>query len=114
MLVVEDEALVAMFVEDLLTGMGCVVVDVAGTLERGLALASSFAPRIDGAILDVNLGGTKVFPIADLLTERGVRFVFATGYGQAGLEPRYADHAVLTKPYSRDALDRLLIATLAA
>jgi len=106
LLVVEDETLVAMLVEDFLTDLGCVVVDVAGTLEQGLAAASSGA--IDGAILDVNLGGAKVFPIADVLAERGVRFVFATGYGPGGVEPRYADRAIIAKPFRREALERVL------
>ncbi len=112
MLVVEDEALVAMFVEDMLTAMGCIVVDVAGTLERGLALVDSSAVAIDAAILDVNLGGTKVFPIADRLDRLGVPFVFATGYGPAGMEPRYAGHAIIAKPFRREALESLLVATL--
>ena len=110
LLVVEDETLVAMLVEDFLTDMGCVVVDVAGTLEQGLIAASAGA--IDGAILDVNLGGAKVFPIADVLAERGVRFVFATGYGPGGVEPRYADRAIIAKPFRREALERVLTAAL--
>lgn len=113
MLVVEDEALVAMLVEDLLTDLGCVVVDVAGTLEQGLAAAESRAPSIDGAILDINLGGSKVFPIADALQARGVRFIFATGYGTAGIEPRYADHTVLAKPFRREDLAKALVAAMA-
>ncbi len=112
MLVVEDEALVAMLVEDILAELGCVVVDVAGTLETGLAAAKASASSIDGAILDINLGGAKVFPIADLLQARGVKFVFATGYGVAGIEPRYASSPVLAKPFQREALEELLVATL--
>ena len=112
MLVVEDEALVAMLVEDILTDLGCVVVHVAGTLEDGLAAARISAPSIDGAILDINLGGSKVFPIADVLEAHGVKFLFATGYGPGGLEPRYADHAVLAKPFQREVLEELLIAQL--
>jgi CheY-like chemotaxis protein len=111
MLVVEDEALVAMMVEDMLTDFGCVVVDVAGTLEQGLALAKADEPPIDGAILDVNLGGSKVFPIAEALEARGLKFVFATGYGRAGLESRFADRAVIAKPFGRDALESLMKAT---
>ena len=112
MLVVEDEALVAMLVEDLLTDLGCVVVDVAGTLEDGLIAAQTAAPSIDGAILDINLGDAKVFPIAELLLAHGVKFVFATGYGRDGLDPRYAEHAVLAKPFRRDALEKALVATM--
>ena len=112
MLVVEDEALIAMLVEDILTDLGCVVVDVAGTLEGGLAAAEQTASSIDGAILDINLGGAKVFPIADLLKARGVKFIFATGYGVMGLDPRYADHTVLSKPFRPDVLEKILVAAL--
>ncbi len=112
MLVVEDEAMIAMLVEDLLTDLGCIVVDVAGTLEQGMALADPAASQLDGAILDINLGGEKVFPIADLLAARGVRFLFATGYGAQGVEPRYGDRPVLAKPFRRDALERALVAEL--
>ena len=114
LLVVEDEALVAMLVEDILTDLGCVVVDVIGSLEEGLAaVARTAAASIDGAILDVNLGGRKVFPIADALQERGVKFVFATGYGTNGMDPRYADCAVLAKPFQREELERMLVRVLA-
>jgi len=98
-LVVEDEALIAMLVEDFLTDLGCVVVDVAGTLAAGLALANTATLAIDGAILDINLGGEQVFPIADALVDRGIPFVFATGYGGLGLDPRFAGHPVIAKPF---------------
>jgi CheY-like chemotaxis protein len=112
MLVVEDEAIVAMLVEDLLTDLGCVVVDVAGTLEQGLVKAAGLAQKIDGAILDINLGGAKVFPIADLLKAQGVKFVFASGYGPGALEGRFADLPVIAKPFRREALENTLLATL--
>jgi DNA-binding response OmpR family regulator len=112
MLVVEDEAMVAMLVEDLLIDLGCVVVDVAGTLEQGLRAAAASASPIDGAILDVNLGGSKVFPIADVLEARGVKFIFATGYGVLGVESRYAGHKILSKPFQLRALEETLVAAL--
>lgn len=112
MLVVEDEALIAMLVEDMLTDLGCVVVDIAGTVEDGLRLATPGKATIDAAILDVNIGGEKVFPVADALTELGVPFIFATGYGTAGLAPRYASHAVVAKPFRRHALEHLLAEAL--
>ena len=112
-LVVEDEALVAMLVEDYLTDMGCIVVDVAGTFEQGMAYVQADDLPIDGAVLDVNLGNAKVFPIADALSARGVRFVFASGYGAAGLADRYVGHAVLSKPFKREALEKLLLAAMA-
>jgi CheY-like chemotaxis protein len=98
-LIVEDEALVAMLIEDYLTDLGCVVVDVAGTLSRGLELVSDPTLAIDGATLDINLAGEQVFPIADVLRRRGIPFVFATGYGTNGLVPRFAGYPVIPKPF---------------
>jgi CheY-like chemotaxis protein len=104
--VVEDEALVAMLLEDLLTDLGCTVVDIVGTIRDALSrLARTVA---DGAVLDVNLGGEKVFPVADALVQRGMPFIFATGYGRAGLDERYPSTPVLTKPYSPEALVNVL------
>ncbi len=100
--VVEDEALVAIMLEDMLIDLGCTVVGVAGNIHDALSrLVDSDA---DGAVLDVNIGGEKVFPVADALAARGTPFVFATGYGRTGLDDRYPRAPVLTKPYSRDAL----------
>jgi DNA-binding LytR/AlgR family response regulator len=88
-----------------------VVVDVAGTLARGVALAEKLA--IDGAILDINLGGEKVFPVAERLAERGVPFVFCTGYGLAGVPADFAQAPTLAKPYDQRQLHDLLITGLA-
>jgi CheY-like chemotaxis protein len=97
-LVVEDEMAVALMIEDMLTDLGHEVVGIAMRLHQGMGLAAT-AP-LDIAILDVNLNGRMSFPIADLLAERGVPFVFATGYGAAGVEDRYRDRAlVVTKPF---------------
>ena len=103
-LVIEDEALVAMLVEDFLTDLGCVVVGVAGTLTAGLELANDASLAIDGAMLDINLGGEKVFPIAEALLRRGIPFLFATGYGAQGLLPDYAGYPVIAKPFRLEPL----------
>jgi CheY-like chemotaxis protein len=112
LLVVEDEALVAMQLEDMLDELGCVVVDVAGTVSRGVALAGDAGLRLDGAILDVNLGGEQVYPVAERLAERGVPFVFCTGYGLAGISGEFAHVPTLSKPYSQRQLHDLLVAGL--
>jgi CheY-like chemotaxis protein len=112
MLVVEDETLVAMMVEDMLSDFGCVVVDVAGSVSTGLALVADPALALDGAILDVNLGGEKVYPVADALTARGVPFMFATGYGISGIAASYAHLPALAKPYEPQALERTLALVL--
>ncbi|HEY0182854.1 MAG TPA: response regulator [Rhodopila sp.] len=108
MLVIEDEILIGMLLEDLLTDMGITVLEVAATLSRGLALASDI--EADGAILDVNIGGKMVFPVADALATRGIPFVFATGYGAYGLSPRYARHNVIAKPFDPEPLQQFLLA----
>jgi CheY-like chemotaxis protein len=112
LLLVEDEALVALMVEDMLADMGCVVVDVAGSVDRGLAVANDPNAALDGAVLDVNLGGEKVYPVADALAAKGVPFVFATGYGTAGISPLYAHVPALAKPYEAHTLQAALLALL--
>lgn len=107
-LIVEDEALVAMTAEMAVEDAHGVVVGPAATLEDGLALAR--ANDIDAAVLDVNLHGEKSFPIADLLVERGVPFVFTTGYDTAGW---HGAALKLAKPYSEDALCEALRTLLA-
>ena len=112
LLVVEDEAMIAMALEDLLGSLGCVVVDVAGTVSRGVALANCTSLTIDGAILDVNLGGEKVYPVAESLAARGVPFVFCTGYGPGGLAKGFDHVPTLAKPYEPQQLEDLLISTM--
>ena len=82
-LVVEDEMMVSMLIEDMLSDLGCAVVGPASRLDEAIALVNS--STIDCAVLDVNLGGQPIFPVADLLREKGAPFAFATGYGDAGL-----------------------------
>jgi CheY-like chemotaxis protein len=112
LLLVEDEALVAMMVEDMLSELGCVVVDVAGSVSRGLELASDAALALDGAILDVNLGGEKVYPVAAALEARGVPFIFATGYGVAGIADTFSHVPALAKPYEARGLERMISSTI--
>jgi CheY-like chemotaxis protein len=96
-LIVEDEMLVAMNIEDMLLEMGHEVAGIAGRLEPALALARDAA--FDAALLDVNLAGDRSFPVADLLIERGIPFLFATGYGLGGIDDKYRDRPVLQKPF---------------
>jgi len=113
--VVEDEALVLINLEDILEQLGWNVAAQAMRLSEAEQLATS-VEAIDVAILDVNLGGARVFPVAQILRERGVPILFATGYGRDGLPPEWDDHAVIVKPYSQteveQALDRLLGASV--
>jgi len=105
-LVVEDEALVSMLVEDMLTDLGCAIVGPAAEIEEALKLAGS--ADIDAALLDVNLGGRPIFPVADALKARGVPFAFASGYGEAGLTEDHKGATVLQKPFREADLRRVL------
>jgi CheY-like chemotaxis protein len=105
-LLVEDEGLVAMMLEDLLEDLGC---EVAGSLASvGAALAWIEAGgSADMALLDVNLSGEPVFPVADALKARGVPYAFATGYDE-GHDPRFKDAPLLGKPIRQERLEALL------
>jgi DNA-binding response OmpR family regulator len=95
-LLVEDESLVAALAEDILLDAGCEVV-LAMDLKEALVLAAD--ERIELAILDVNLGSARSYPVAEILRERAVPFIFATGYGRVGLDEAYRDTPVVQKPY---------------
>lgn len=95
MLLVEDESLIAMLAEDMLLDLGCEVV-VAMRFDRALNHART--ERFDLAVLDINLGDARSYPIADLLHERGVPFLFATGYDPAVVPPPHGAVAVCQKP----------------
>lgn len=95
-LVVEDEPLVAMLIEDLLLELGCKVVGPAGTVAQALALADT---RLDGALLDVNLGVEQSYPVADKLAADGVPFAFVTGYGRHGLTGQHTERPTIPKPF---------------
>lgn len=105
-LVVEDEMMVSMLIEDMLGDLGCEVIGPASRIEDALVLVDSAA--IDCAVLDVNLGGQPIFPLADILRERGAPFAFATGYGDAGLREADRGTPVLQKPFREIDLARVL------
>jgi CheY-like chemotaxis protein len=84
-LVAEDEALVAFQLEDMLAELGCAVIGPASRVGQALDLLGR--ERVDAAVLDVNVAGELVYPVADALTAQGLPYIFATGYGAAGLTP---------------------------
>lgn len=96
-LIVEDEMTIAMMLEDMLDALGHHAVAVAARLPQALELAKTC--EFDLAILDVNLDGQTSFPVAATLRQRKIPFLFATGYGTAGIDPDYADARVLKKPF---------------
>ena len=108
-LLVEDEAMIAVMVEQMLGELGAEVVGVASNLDQALALCATVV--CDAAVLDVNLGGAAVFPAAEVLARRGIPVVFATGYGHGVIGPQHLCH-VIEKPYTRDRLARALAAAL--
>jgi PAS domain S-box-containing protein len=103
MMIVEDEALVAMAMSDLMTELGFEVVGPFGKIVD--AIAALKEGGIDAAILDVNLGGELVYPLAEALAEEGVPFIFVTGYGVESIDRRFANRRVLQKPIERQALE---------
>ncbi len=111
-LVVEDETIVAMLLEQMLEELGCIVAGVAGQLSAAAELAMH--ADIDVAILDMNLGGQRVDPVAEVLAARDVPFVFASGYGEEGLPPAWRGRPVLPKPFRLDQLKDALIGVAAA
>ena len=96
-LLVEDEAIIAMTAEDMLEELGCIVAATAPNLEEAFACVEQHA--FDVALLDINLNGQQSLPVAARLREKGTPFVFTTGYGAAGSGADYADVPLVTKPY---------------
>jgi CheY-like chemotaxis protein len=105
-LVIEDEVIVGMMVEDMLTELGCEVTAIATHFTQALELARTAA--VDFAVLDVNLNGKQSFPIADTLAARGIPFAFATGYGGKALSGSYADTPTLQKPFQVEDMAAVL------
>lgn len=102
--VVEDEALVAMNLEDMLFELGCTIVGPAMHMDRANRMLDE-GFEADVAILDVNVGGQMIFPFARRLAERGMPMVFATGYGRSGLPEDFHDRPILQKPYTLDDVE---------
>lgn len=115
-LVIEDESLVAMLLETILEDMGCAVVGPESNIDDGLTAATTEG-GLDAALLDVNVAGREVFPVAEALKARGVPFVFSTGYGEAGLPEHWRGYPTIQKPFTegaiRDALMKAMSISLA-
>jgi CheY-like chemotaxis protein len=109
-LIVEDEAMVAMVLEDLLQELGCHIVEIASRVETALSVIT--ARKFDVAILDVNLKGETSYPVADALQLCDVPFLFATGYGTEVIPERYRQRTVLQKPFRKQELEVALLRAL--
>ncbi len=109
MLVVEDEPLVAMLAEEMLTDLGHQVASVAHRLKDALERIES--DSFDLAFLDVNLSGSLSFPVADRAAEKGIPVLFATGFSGDHME-RLSRECVLQKPYTTEDLQRAIAIAL--
>jgi DNA-binding response OmpR family regulator len=107
---VEDEVMIRMMVADMLEELGYRVAAEAGEISEALKLAQN--TDFDFAILDVNVNGKVISPVADLLKARNRPFIFATGYGSSGLPEEYRDRPALQKPFQLETLARMIDATL--
>jgi CheY-like chemotaxis protein len=105
-LVVEDELMIRMLLQDMLTDLGYTLAGEAGRIDEALQLARD--AEFDFAILDVNLNGQPITPVVEVLVERKLPFVFATGYGQRGVPEPYRTTPTLQKPFQMDALEKTL------
>jgi CheY-like chemotaxis protein len=103
---VEDEVMIRMMVAEMLEELGYHVAAEAGELDEAMRLAQS--AEFDLAILDVNVNGRVISPVAELIQARNRPFIFATGYGMAGLPPEYRDRPALQKPFQIDALAKMI------
>jgi CheY-like chemotaxis protein len=103
---VEDEGLVALMIEDMLEELGLKVVASAAHLTKACELATSGS--FDLALLDINLGGEFVFPVARILRDRKIPFLFSTGYGGPSLNEEFRDAPAIGKPFSIDQLNEKL------
>lgn len=110
LLIVEDEYLIRLLLEDMLVELGCSIAAVASSLDQGKQAAQN--TEIDLAILDVNIDGEQVFPIADILRGRGLPFIFITGYGAQGLPDGYRAAPTLQKPFQMQDLEATLARVL--
>ena len=109
-LIVEDEVMIRMMVADMLEELGYRIAAEAGEISEAIRLAQSI--DFDLAILDVNVNGKVISPVADLIRARNRPFIFATGYGSSGLPEEYRDRPSLQKPFQIETLARVIENTL--
>jgi CheY-like chemotaxis protein len=107
---VEDEVMIRMMVADMLEELGHSVVAEAGEIGEAVKLAQS--TDFDLAILDVNVNGKVITPVAELINARNRPFIFATGYGSSGLPPEYRDRPALQKPFQLETLAQVIASAM--
>jgi two-component SAPR family response regulator len=109
-IVVEDETLLAMLLEDMLAELGCEVLWTAHRVGKALDLVAHSEP--EAAVLDVNIAGDEVYPVAQALAERNIPFIFATGYGARGLDEVWRSRPIVQKPFQMEHLSHGLLRAL--
>jgi CheY-like chemotaxis protein len=105
-LVLDDEPLISMMLRDWLAELSCETVGPAYSVRGALDLIGP--GTLDAAILDVSLGRENSYPVADALCKLGIPIALATGYGGAGIDPRFKDALVLSKPFGFEAVKRVV------
>lgn len=108
-LLVEDEALVAIMIQECLTEFGCQIVGPVCTASDAVVAVKD--GQFDAAVLDINLGDGLVYPAAQILAERGVPFVFVTGYDAESVDRRFSGVPVLQKPIEREMLQKMFVSS---
>ncbi len=108
--IVEDEALILDTLQDMLAGLGCLVVESALRIDEALSKVASSS--FDVAVLDVNVAGHRIDPVADVLAGRGTPFLFASGYGRGSLPAAHRERVLLAKPYRKADVKAALDAVL--
>ena len=107
---VEDEVMIRMMVADMLEELGHSIAGEAGEIGHAIKLAQS--TEFDLAILDVNVNGKVITPVAELIKARNRPFIFATGYGSSGLPEEYRDRPALQKPFQLETLAQVISSAL--
>jgi CheY-like chemotaxis protein len=107
---VEDETLVAMLLEDMLADLGCKLLWTAHRVGKALEQLAQSTPQV--AVLDVNIAGDEVYPVAAALADRRIPFLFTTGYGARGLQEPWSARPIVQKPFQVEQLAHGLLAAL--
>ena len=110
--VVEDETLLRMMITEMLESLGHRVCSEAGGIERAIVLAGT--AEFDLAILDVNIGGRMITPVAEIIVSRPRPIIFATGYASADIPAPFRDRPALRKPFMLEKLQQIIECTMAA
>lgn len=109
-LLVEDEVMIRMMVADMLEELGYTIAGEAGDIDDAVRLVQ--VADFDIAILDVNVNGKVITPVAEAVQLRGLPFVFATGYGAQGLPEKFRDRTTIQKPFQVETLARTIESVL--